>query len=154
MAKIAGVKHWLWRAVDRNGMVPDILVRSRRDEAATERLLRGPLKRRRRAPGLMITDEPAGYAAAKRGVVAGGEHRGHKGLNNRAENLHRPTRRRERRMKRFKSPGHARRSLSAYDGINNLFHLRHHRVPARHHRAARTQAFRTWAEVTGVARIA
>ena len=53
-------------------------------------------------------------------------------------------------MKRFKSPGQAQRFLSAHDGINNLFHLRRHRVPATQYRADRTQAFRVWAEVTGV----
>jgi putative transposase len=53
-------------------------------------------------------------------------------------------------MKRFKSPGQAQRFLSAHDGINNLFHLRRHQVPATQYRAAQTQAFQGWAEVTGV----
>ena len=79
------------------------------------------------------------------------EHRRHKGLNNRAENSHQPTRRRERQMKRFKSAGQAQRFLSAHDQINNLFHLRRDHRPARQYRAARTQAFQTWAAVTGVA---
>ena len=79
------------------------------------------------------------------------EHRAHKGLNNRAENSHQPTRQRERQMKRFKSAGQAQRFLSAHDGINNLFHLRRHRVPTTQYRAVRTQAFRVWAEITGVA---
>jgi len=69
----------------------------------------------------MITDKLASYKAAKRKAMPGVEHRQHKGLNNRAENSHQPTRRRERQMKRFKSPGHAQRFLSAHDGINNLF---------------------------------
>ena len=150
--KIAGKKHWIWRAVDRNGMVLDILVRSRRDKAAAERLLRELPKRQRRAPRVMITDKLASYAAAKREVVPGIEHRGHKGPNNRAENSHQPTRRRERQMERFKSAGRAQRFLSAHDGINNRFHLRRHRLPAHRYRAARTQAFQIWAEVTGVAR--
>jgi len=54
-------------------------------------------------------------------------------------------------MKRFKSPGQAQRFLSAHDGINNLFQLRRHQVPATPYRAARTQAMQVWAEVTGVA---
>src|SRR3954452_2958933 len=70
---------------------------------------------------------------------------------NRAENSHQPTRRRERQMKRFTSAGQAQRFLSAHDGINNLFHLRRDHLPAAQYRAARTQAFQTWAEVTGVA---
>ena len=79
------------------------------------------------------------------------ENRKHKGLNNRAENSHQPTRRRERQMKRFKSAGQAQRFLAAHDQINNLFHLRRNHVPADQYRAARTQAFQAWAEVTGVA---
>jgi putative transposase len=79
------------------------------------------------------------------------EHRKHKGLNNRAENSHQPTRRRERQMKRFKSAGQAQRFLSVHDGINTFFHLRRHQVPAIQCRAARTQAFQVWVEVTGVA---
>jgi len=148
---IAGVKHWLWRAVDQSGMVLDILVQSRRDTRAAKRLLRKLLKRQGRAPRVMVTDKLASYGAAKREVMPSVEHRKHKGLNNRAENSHQPTRQRERQMKRFKSAGQAQRFLSAHDGINNLFHLRRHQVPATRYRAARTQAFQVWAEVTGVA---
>ena len=148
---IAGVKHWLWRAVDQTGTVLDILVQSRRDTQAAKRLLRKLLKRQCRAPRVMVTDKLASYGAAKREVMPSVEHRKHKGLNNRAENSHQPTRRRERQMKRFKSAGQAQRFLSAHDGINNLFHLRRHRVPATQYRAARTEAFQVWAETTGVA---
>ena len=88
---------------------------------------------------------------AKREIMPTVEHRQHKGLNNRAENSHQPTRRRERQMKRFKSPGQAQRFLSAHDGINNFFLLRRHRVPAAQYRATRTVAFQAWAEITGVA---
>jgi len=147
---ISGVKHWLWRAVDQNGMVLDILVQSRRDTQAAKRLLRKLMKRQCRVPRVVITDKLASYGAAKREVMPSVEHRKHKGLNNRAENSHQPTRRRERQMKRFKSAGQAQRFLSAHDGINNLFLLRHHQVPAAQHRADRTQAFQVWAEVTGV----
>jgi len=147
---IAGVKHWLWRAVDQDGMVLDILVQSRRDTQAAKRLLRKLMKRQCRPPRVMITDKLASYGAAKRQVMPSVEHRKHKGLNNRAENSHQPTRRRKRQMKRFKSAGQAQRFLSAHDGINNLFHLRRHQVPATQYRATRTQAFQVWAEVTGV----
>jgi len=105
--KIAGKKHWLWRAVDQDGMVLDLLVQSRRDKAAAKRLLRKLLKKQCRAPRVMITDKLASYGAAKREIMPGLEHRQHKGLNNRAENSHQPTRRRERQMKRFKSPRQA-----------------------------------------------
>jgi len=123
---IAGVKHWLWRAVDQDGMVLDILVQSRRDTRAAKRLLRKLRKRQCRAPRVAVTDKLASYGAAKREVMPSVEHRRHKGLNNRAENSHQPTRRRERQMKRFMSAGHAQCFLSTHDGINNLFLLRRH----------------------------
>ena len=101
---IAGVRHWLWRALDQNGTVLDILVQSRRDTQAAKHLLRKLLKRQCRAPRVMITDKLASYGAAKRAVMPSVEHRKHKGFNNRAENSHQPTRRRERQMKRFNRP--------------------------------------------------
>src|ERR687885_914695 len=94
--KIAGKTHWLWRAVDQDGMVLDVLVQSRRDKHAAERLLRKLLKRQCRAPRVMVTDKLPSYGAAKREVMPGVEHGRHKGLNNRAENSHQPARRRER----------------------------------------------------------
>ena len=100
---------------------------------------------------MLITDKLASYPAAEEELPPGVEHRRHKGLNNRAENAHQPTRRRERQMKRFKSAGQAQRFLSAHDQINNLFCLRRDHVTATQHRTARAQAFAIWAEVTGVA---
>src|SRR3954468_16886983 len=149
--KTAGVKHWLWRAVDQDGTVLNILVQSRRNKRAAKRLLRKLLKKQCRPPRVMITDKLASYAAAKKEVMSSVEHRRHKGLNNRAENLHQPTRRRERIMKRFKSARQAQRFLSAHDQISNLFHLRRDHLPADQYRAARTQAFQTWTAVTGMA---
>ena len=84
----------------------------------------------------MITDKLASYGAAKREVMPGIEHRHQKGLNNRAENSHQPTRRRERQMKQFKSAAQAQRFLSAHDQIKNLFRLRRDRVTAAEHRAS------------------
>src|SRR3954469_2486109 len=149
--KIAGKKHWLWRAVDQDGIVLDILVQSRRDKRAAKRLLRKLLKKQRRPPRVLITDKLASYGAAKSEVMPSVEHRKHKGLNNRAENSHQPTRRRERQMKRFKSAGQAQRFLAAHDQINNLFYLRRDHLPASEYRAARGRAFERWAAVTGVA---
>ena len=79
--------------------------------------------------------------------MPGIEHRQHKGLNNRAENSHQPTRRRERQMKRFKSAGQAQRFLSAYDQINNLFHLHRDNINAAERRASRTQTFQVWTDI-------
>src|SRR6202040_1177607 len=80
-----------------------------------------PLPAQGRAPRVLITDKLKSYAAAKREIMPGVEHRQHKGLNNRAENSHQPTRRRERIMKRFKSPRHVQRFLSAHDQLANVF---------------------------------
>jgi putative transposase len=77
--KIAGVKHWLWRAVDQDGMVLDILVQGRRDKRAAKRLLRKLLRKRCRPPRVLVTDKLASYAATKREVMPGVEHRQHKG---------------------------------------------------------------------------
>ena len=96
--KIAGVKHWLWRAVDQTGIVLDVLVQRRRDKRAAKRLLCKLLKKQMRSPRV-LTDKLASYGAAKREVIPSIEHRQHKGLNNRAENSHQPTRRRKRQMK-------------------------------------------------------
>ena len=147
---IAGRKHWLWRAVDQHGTVLDILVQSRRNAKAAERLLRKLLKKHGKAPRVMITDKLASYAAAKRVVMPGVEHRQHKGLNNRAENSHQPTRRRERVMKRFKSAGQAQRILSVHYQVGNLFR-RPANTNAASHRQSRAQASKVWAEVTGLA---
>jgi len=130
--------------------VLDVLVQRRRDKQAAKRLLRKLLKKQMRPPRVMITDKLASYGAAKREVMPGVEHRQHKGLNNRAENSHQPTRRRERQMKRFKSAGQTQRFLSAHDQINNLFHLRRDHVTAAEHRACRAQNFQIWAEICSV----
>ena len=137
---IAGRKHWLWRAVDQHGVVLDILVQSRRNAKAAKRLLRKLLKKQGIAPRVMITDKLASYAAAKRIVMPGVEHRQHKGLNNRAENSHQPTRRRERVMKCFKSAGQAQRFLSVHDQVGNLFR-RPANTNAADHRKVRARAF-------------
>jgi putative transposase len=88
---IGGTKHWLWRAVDQDGVVLDVLVQSRRDKKAAKRLLRKLLKKQCRAPRVMVTDKLASYGAAKGEVMPSVEHRRHKGLNNRAENSHQRT---------------------------------------------------------------
>ena len=117
---IAGKKHWLWRAVDQDGFVLDILVQSRCDKKAAKRLFRKLLRKQGRTPRVLVTDKLKSYAAAKREIMPGVEHRQHKGLNNRAENSHQPTRRRERIMKRFKSPRQVQRFLSVHDQVANL----------------------------------
>jgi putative transposase len=145
---IRGNKHWLWRAVDQDGFVLDVLVQSRRDRAAARRLVRKLLRKAAEAPRVMITDKLKSTALrARMGLRI--EHRQHRGLNNRAENSHQPTRRRERMMKQFKSPRQVQRFLSIHDQVANLFHFPRNRLSAVDHCTARTEALMTWAEITG-----
>jgi putative transposase len=146
---IAGRKHWVWRAVDQDSFVLDCLIQSRRDTKAAERLLRKLIKKDARAPRVMITDKLKSDAAARRELKLGSERRQHKGLNNRAENSHQPTRRRERQMKCLKSARQVQQFLYIHDPIASLFHLPRNRLSATAYRTARTQAFATWAEVAG-----
>jgi len=147
---IGGTKQWLWRAVDQNGVELDVLIQSRRNKAAAKRLLRKLIRKQMRTPRVMITDKLGSYGTAKSEIMPGVEHRQHKGLNNRAENSHQPTRRRERIMKHFKSARHAQQFLSAHGQINNLF-LRPPKTSAQNHRFRRNLAFQVWAYVSGVA---
>jgi len=147
---IAGSKHWLWRAVDHDGFVLDVLVQSRRNAKAARRLMRKLLKAQCRAPRVMITDKLASYAVAGRETMPGVEHRRHKGLNNRAENSHQPTRRREKIMKRFKSARQLQRFVSIHDPIANLFHFPRHALPSSDHRDLRSAAMETWHEITHI----
>jgi len=126
--RINGATHYRWRTVDQDGMVLDILVQPRRDAAAARKFFRKLLKRSSYVPRVVITDKLASYGAAKRDLLPSVEHRRHKGLNNRAEHSHQPTRERERRMRRFKSPGHAQRFLAAYGLIAGHFRPRRHRL--------------------------
>jgi len=109
-----GRKHWLWRAVGANGDVLEILVQSRRNTVAAKPFFR-KLFKSWGEPRMMITDKLRSCGAAKAEVAPGIEHRQHKGLSNRAEASHRPTRPRGKIMGRFKSSGKAQRFLSVHD---------------------------------------
>jgi putative transposase len=119
--KIKGVRHYLWRAVDQNGAVIDIFVQPKRDRIAAERFFRKLLRRAGRQPRVIVTDKLRSYGAAKRKLLPRVIHRQSRYLNSRAENSHQPTRQRERRMKRFKSPEQAQRFLSVFDPIAPYF---------------------------------
>ena len=99
-----GKQYYLWRAVDQEGYTLDILVQSRRNTKAVRRFFRKLLKGLQYVPRVLITDKLKSYAAAKKTIMPDVEHRPHKGLNNRAELSHQPTRQQERQMRRFKSP--------------------------------------------------
>jgi putative transposase len=148
---INGAQHYLWRAVDQDGYVLDVLVQSRRNKTAAKKFFRKLLKRLKYVPRVIITDKLKSYGAAKREILPGVEHRQHRYLNNRAENSHQPTRQRERRMQGFKSPGHAQRFLSAYGPIAQHFRPRRHRLSALKYRQEMAQRFQSWYEVTGTA---
>jgi putative transposase len=149
--KINGMSHYLWRAVDQHGNVLDILVTSRRDAKAATRFFRKLLTGLEYVPRVLITDKLGSYGVAHRRLTPSVEHRQSKYLNNRAENSHQPTRQRERAMKRFTSPGHAQRFLSAFSGISPHFRPGRHRLDAEEYRREMADRFTTWNEVTGTA---
>ncbi|PWI04553.1 IS6 family transposase [Streptomyces sp. NWU339] len=149
--KIQGRQRYLWRAVDADGNVLDILVQSKRDTAAARRFFRKLMKKTRSVPRVVVTDKLRSYGAAHREVMPSVEHRSHKGLNNRAENSHQPTRQRERAMKGFRSMGAAQRFLAAFSGISPHFRPRRHLMTAPGHRTEMTVRFVSWEQITGAA---
>ena len=148
--RINGVLHYLWRAVDQNGVVLDILVQDRRNATAAKRFLKRVLEGLQYRPKRIVTDGLRSYGVARREVLPEVRHRTSRRLDNRAENSHRPTRRRERQMQRFKSPGQAQRSLSAHAMIYGHFRPRRHLMTADRYRRARAEAFRVWRQETCV----
>jgi putative transposase len=145
---INGERHYLWRAVDRDGNVLDILVQRRRDTIAAKKFFRKLLKGCQYVPRVIVTDKLKSYSAAKQEMLPGVEHRQHRYLNNRAEHSHQPTRQREQRMQGFKSSGHAQRFLSAYGPIAQHFRPRRHRVSASDYRQEMRRRFDTWQALT------
>ncbi|MDX3697869.1 IS6 family transposase [Streptomyces europaeiscabiei] len=148
--KINGERRYLWRAVDQDGTVLDILVQDRRDKAAARRFFRRLLKKTGAVPRVIVTDKLRSYGAAHREVMPSVEHRQSRYLNNRAENSHPPTRQREHAMKGFRSTGGAQRFLSAFSGISPHFRPRRHLMTAPDHRAEMAIRFAIWDQVTGV----
>jgi putative transposase len=149
--KINGGRHYLWRAVDSDGTVLDILVQSQRDAKAAKRFLAKLMTKQCRVPRILVTDKLRSYGVAHRTLMRSVEHRQSKYLNNRAENSHQPTRQRERAMKGFRSAGGAQRFLSAFNAISPHFRPRRHRLTAPQYRDQMTDRFTTWNQVTGAA---
>jgi putative transposase len=148
--KINGVLHYLWRAVDQNGVGLDILVQDRRNATAAKRFFKRLLTGLKYRPRKIVTDGLRSYGVAHRDLLPDVRHRTSRYLNNRAENSHRPTRRRERQMQRFKSPGQAQRFLSSHALIYGHFRPRRHLMSADQYRRARAKAFRVWRQETCV----
>jgi putative transposase len=132
-------------------MVLDLLVQNRRDKTAARHFFRRLLKTAGAVPRVSVTDKLRSYGAAHREVMPSVEHRSHKGLNNRAENSHQPTRQRERALKGFRSTGAAQRFLSAFSGISPHFPPHRHLMTAPDYRAEMTVRFAIWEQITGVA---
>ena len=147
---IQGRQQYLWRAVDEDGDVLDILVQSRRNRQAAIRFFRKLLKRQGCVPRRLITDKLRSYSAARHTMIPSVVHCADQYANNRAEVSHQPTRQRERQMRRFKSAAQSQRFLSVHGPVQNLFRVGRHHLRAVHHRLLRTQAFGVWREVTCV----
>jgi len=138
---------YLWRAVDQDGDLIDVLVQKRKDKKAAKRFFRKILKHQGVTPSRITTDKLRSYAAAKREVMQSVIHCQDRYANNRAEVSHQRTREQERQMRRFKSMKQAQRFLSTHGVVNNLFRLGRHLIRACHYRMFRTQAFSEWQQV-------
>ena len=145
---ISGRQFWLWRAVDDEGEVLDLLVQRRRDKAAAAKLMRKLLKKQGFAPEVLVTDKLRSYGAAKSDMRLCACHEQGLRKNNEAENSHQTIRRRERKMQRFKSPGSAQRFLSVHAAVHNTFNVQRHLTSRSTLRVLRAQAFRTWRAAT------
>jgi putative transposase len=149
--KIAGRMVYLWRDVDAEGEVLDVLVQSRRNKHAALKLMRKLLKRFGFVPERMITDDLRSYGVAAHALGIDRHHERGRWKNNRAENSHQPTRRRERKMQRFKSPGSAQKFLSSHAAVFNTFNVQRHLTSAPTHRILRDAAMNTWRQVAAAA---
>lgn len=142
--KINGQLQYLWRAVDQDGDVIDILVQPRRDQRAAERFFRRLLRGQGKEPFRIVTDKLKSYAAAMRFVLCDVAHDTRRFSNNRVEVSHQLTRQRERQMRRFKSPRHAQRFLSIHGVVQNLFRLGRHLLRSTNYRLLRSRSFGLW----------
>lgn len=147
---IKGKVFWLWRAVDEEGNVLDILMQSRRNKGAAKKFIKKLLKKQGYGPRVMVTDKLKSYAAAKKEILPTAEHRQHKGLNNRAENSHQLTRLREKKMRCFKSVGGAQKFLAASELIYQHTQPKRHQLPAFTTRHLMLERMHTWREMTGI----
>ena len=156
LLRMNGRRVYLWRAVDEHGQVLDILVQERRNAEAAERFFRRVLERVGEAPERIVTDKLASYAVAKERIpeLQSVKHvhvRAAARLNNRIEQSHQPTRVRERRMQRFKSPVQAQRFLTVFSRTCNLLRVRRHLLNAAEYRSTMKERFQIWRDVTQVA---
>src|SRR5215211_2432231 len=152
VVRIGGKQMYLWRAVDAEGEVLDVLLQAKRDTKAARNLMRKLLKKQGVMPDEWITDKNPSYGAALRELkLTRAAHTRRRRANNRAESSRVPVRRRERKLQRFKSPRSAQRFLSMHAATYNVFTVPRHLVSARTHCLFRAEAFGAWRNAAGVA---
>src|SRR5271154_2760887 len=149
--KIDGRMVYLWRAIDAEGEVLDVLVQSKRNRHVALKLMRKLLKKYAFVPERLVTDDLRSYAPAARDLGIEHLHERGRWKNNRAENSHQPTRRRERKMQRFKSACSAQKFLSAHAAVYNTFIVQRHLTSAQSRRVLRAAAMSTWRVVVEAA---
>jgi putative transposase len=148
LVSIGGQRMYMWRAVDSEGEVLDVLVQRRYDKAAALKLLRKLLKKQGFAPFVIVTDILGSYGAALRTIGFSGRHEQGLRANNRAENSHQPVRRREPKMGGFKSPMSAQRFVSFHAAVYNAFNVQRHLICRATHRRFRAEAHKAWRDAT------
>ncbi len=149
--RVGGKQLYLWRAVDAEGEVLDVLLQAKRDQRAARKLMRKLLKRQGMAPSEWVTDKNPSYGAALRKLkFTRAAHVRRKRANHRAESSHVPVRRRERKLQGFKSPRSAQGYLSLHAATYNTFTVPRHLVTARTHRLFRDEAFEAWRNAAGI----
>jgi len=148
--KINGQQQYVWRAIDQDGDVIDILLQPRRDQHAAARFFQRLMRNQGKEPFRIVTDKLKSYGAALRIVLPDVMHDTRRYANNRAEVSHQQTRQRERQMRRFKSRQQAQRFLTVHGVVHNLFRLGRHALRSSNYRLLRTRSFTTWREVAAV----
>ncbi len=148
VVRIAGKRMYLWRAVDSEGEVLDIVVQRGRDKAAALKLMRKLLKKQGFAPTVIVTDKLRSYAAAFAELGLAANHERGLRQNNRAEVSHQLVRRRERKMQRFKSAGSAQRFLTMHAALHNTFNVQRHLISRPTLRLFRAEAMQQWHAAT------
>ena len=151
VVRIAGKRMYLWRAVDHEGEILDVLVQRRRDKRAALRLMSKLLRKQGFAPRTVVTDKLRSYRAAFNDLHLTCRHEQGLGMNNRAENSHQTLRRRERKMQRFKSAGSAQRFLSMHAAAHNNFYLQRHLISRSTLRIFRAEAAAQWHDAVAAA---
>ena len=144
VVSIAGKRMYMWRAVDSEGEVLDVLIQRGRDKAAALKILRKLLQRQGFAPAVIVTDKLGSYGAALRAIGFSGRHEQGLRANNRAENSHQPVRRRERKMQGFKSTKSAQRFVSVHAAVYNTFNVQRHMLCRASYRQFRGEAHNAW----------